>query len=44
MLLDNGCEIVENPDKEAFKEIAVTVWTVFTDENGTELIDIIRKN
>ena len=44
VLLDNGCEIVENPDKEAFKEIAVTVWTVFTDENGTELLDIIRKN
>ena len=21
VLLDNGCEIVENPDKEAFKEI-----------------------
>ena len=44
MLLDNGCEIVENPDKEAFKEIAVSSWKVFTDENGTELLDIIQKN
>lgn len=32
VLLDNGCEIVENPDKEAFKEIAVSAWKVFTDE------------
>lgn len=44
VLLDNGCEIVENPDKEAFKEIAVSAWKVFTDENGTELLDIIQKN
>lgn len=44
ILLDNGCEIVENPDKEAFREIAVTAWKVFTDENGTELLDMIQKN
>ena len=44
VLLDNGCEIVENPDKEAFKEIAVSAWKVFTDENGTELLDIIQEN
>lgn len=44
VLLDNGCEIVENPDKEAFREIAVMAWKVFTDENGTELLDMIQKN
>ncbi|MCC8026086.1 MAG: DctP family TRAP transporter solute-binding subunit [Clostridium sp.] len=44
VLLDHGCEVVENPDKEAFKEIAVGVWNVFTDENGTELLDIIQGN
>lgn len=44
VLLDNGCEIEESPDKEAFKEIAVGVWKVFTDENGTELLDMIQGN
>lgn len=44
VLLDNGCQIVDNPDKEAFKKIAVTVWKEFTDENGTELLDMIQKN
>lgn len=42
-LLDNGCEIVENPDKEAFKEIAMTTWSIFTDEYGTELLDMIQQ-
>lgn len=42
-LLDNGCEIVEDPDKEAFKEIAVTTWSVFTDAYGTELLDMIQQ-
>lgn len=42
-LLDNGCEIIETPDKEAFKSIAVSSWKVFTDANGTELLDMIQK-
>ena len=42
VLLDNGCVINENPDIEKFKEIAQTVWPTFTDEYGTELLDIIQ--
>lgn len=44
VLEENGCEIIEDPDKEAFKEIAMTTWSVFTDECGTELLDIIQGN
>lgn len=43
VLEDNGCEIIDNPDKEAFKEIAKTTWSVFTDECGTELLDMVQK-
>jgi tripartite ATP-independent transporter DctP family solute receptor len=42
-LLDNGCEIVENPDKEAFKALATPTWSIFTDEYGTELLDMIQQ-
>lgn len=41
-LIDNGCEIIENPDKEAFKEKATPTWTIFTDVYGTELVDMIQ--
>lgn len=42
-LLDNNCEVVENPDKDAFKEKAMPTWSLFTDKYGTELVDMIQK-
>ena len=41
-LLDAGCTIEENPDKAAFQEIAMGVWSLFTDKYGTELLDMIQ--
>jgi tripartite ATP-independent transporter DctP family solute receptor len=41
VLLDAGIEIEENPDKAAFQEISKTIWPIFTDKYGTELLDII---
>lgn len=38
----NGVTIEKNPDKDAFKKIATSVWSVFTDQYGTELLDIIQ--
>ena len=43
VLLDNGCEIIEDCDKAAFQEIAKTTWTLFTDKYGTELLDQLQK-
>ncbi|MEY8336756.1 DctP family TRAP transporter solute-binding subunit [Lachnospiraceae bacterium 62-35] len=43
-LIDNGCTIEEAPDKEAFKEKAMPTWSLFTDQYGTELVDMIQKN
>lgn len=42
-LLDNGVQVEQNPDREAFKELAVTVWPQFTEEYGTEILDLIQK-
>ena len=44
-LLDNGVEVVEEPDKEAFKEKAMTTWNLITDntEKGAELLEMIQK-
>ena len=42
-LIDNGCEVVENPDKAAFQEKAMPTWELFTSENGTEVLDLIEK-
>lgn len=42
-LIDNGCEIVENPDKAAFQEKAKPTWSIFTDQYGTEILDTIQK-
>lgn len=44
-LLDNGVEVVEDPDKEAFKEKAMTTWNLLTDntEKGAELLEMIQK-
>lgn len=42
VLLDNGCQIEENPDKEAFKAKAMPTWSIFTDQYGTDLVDLIQ--
>ena len=42
-LKDNGCQVVENPDKAAFQERAMTTWSLFTDKYGTEILDLIEK-
>lgn len=42
-LIDNGCEIIDNPDKEAFREKATPSWALFTDVYGTELVDMIQE-
>lgn len=42
-LLDNNCEIEENPDKDAFKAKAMPTWAIFTDQYGTDLVDMIQK-
>ena len=42
-LKDNGCEIVEDPDKAAFQEKAMPTWSIFTDACGTEVLDLIEK-
>ena len=41
-VLDYGCEVVEDPDKEAFREKALPTWSLFTDEYGTELLDMVQ--
>ncbi|MCD8084648.1 MAG: DctP family TRAP transporter solute-binding subunit [Clostridiales bacterium] len=43
-LIDNGCEVEEEPDKEAFKEIAMSTWSLLTDqtEDGARLLEIIQ--
>lgn len=42
-LIDNGCEIVENPDKAAFQKKAEPTWSIFTEQYGTEILDTIQK-
>lgn len=41
-VLDYGCEVVEDPDKDAFREKALPTWSLFTDEYGTELVDMVQ--
>ena len=43
MLLDYGCEVEMNPDKEAFRERALPTWSIFTDQYGTELVDLLQQ-
>lgn len=42
-LLDEGIEIVEDPDREAFEELAVRVWPQFTDQYGTDILDLLTE-
>ena len=42
-LLDYGCEVEMNPDKEAFRERALPTWSIFTDQYGTELVDLLQQ-
>ena len=32
-----------NPDKEAFRERALPTWSIFTDQYGTELVDLLQQ-
>lgn len=43
-LKDNGVEVTEDVDKAAFQEIAKEQWHYFTDECGTELLDMVQGN
>lgn len=43
VLLDYGCEVEMNPDKEAFRERALPTWSIFTDQYGTELVDLLQQ-
>lgn len=42
-VIDYGCEVETNPDKSVFKEQSQHVWKIFTDEYGSELLDMINK-
>lgn len=42
-LTDNGVTITEDVDKDAFKEIALPVWSVFTDKYGEDLVKMIQE-
>ena len=42
VLIDNGCIVNETPDIESFKTIAQSTWGMFTEQHGTELIDMIQ--
>ena len=41
-ILDYGCEVVEEPDRDAFREYGEAAWSLFIDEYGTELVDMIQ--
>ncbi len=43
VLLDNGVKIEENPDKAAFKAITSSVYTMFTDKYGTDLLKMVQE-
>lgn len=42
ILEGSGVSFVDDPDREAFKELGTPVWTRFTDSYGTDLLDTIR--
>ncbi|MCI8947105.1 MAG: DctP family TRAP transporter solute-binding subunit [Lachnospiraceae bacterium] len=46
VLKENGCEIIEDADKEAFKEKAMPTWSLFTDgtEQGAALLEKIQSS
>ena len=41
-MLDYGIEIVEDADLTAFRERAMTVYSIFTDTCGQEIVDIVK--
>lgn len=41
-VLDYGCEVEQEPDKDAFREKALPTWSLFTDQYGTELLDMVQ--
>jgi len=42
-LLDEGVEVEEDVDRDAFAELGTSVWPLFTDQYGTELVDQIEQ-
>lgn len=42
ILEDNDVEFVDDPDRDAFKELGTTVWTRYTDKFGSDLLDTIQ--
>lgn len=42
VLEDHGVQIVDDPDREAFRKLGVTVWDQFTGSYGQSLLDIIE--
>lgn len=42
ILEENGMEFVDEPDREAFRELGTSVWSRFTDSYGNELLDLIE--
>ena len=41
-MIEHGIKIVEQIDLTEFRERVKPVYTMFTDENGTEILDIVR--
>lgn len=42
ILEDGGVEFVDEPDRDAFRELGTSVWSRFTDAYGEELLDLIE--
>ena len=43
-MLDYGIEIIEDPDLTEFREVAMSVYPLFTDTCGQEIVDIVKGN
>lgn len=42
-LLDQGVTVEEDVDREAFAELGTSVWPLYTDEYGSDLVDQIQQ-
>ncbi len=42
-ILDYGCEVITNPNKQEFSDKTKQVWEIFTKDNGSEILDMIKK-
>lgn len=43
VLLDEGVTVEQDVDRAPFEELGTTVWPMYTDEYGSELLDLIRR-